>query len=209
MTERSLVLVRHGESQGNRDNVFTGWLDLPLTGNGFREAAAAGRLLRARGLVFGAVFTSALDRAAASCDALLGQCAAVPRRRTAASELNERDYGELAGLDKDAARARFGAETVQLWRRSYEFGPPGGESLRDTVCRVLPFYLHDILPAVMRSEGVLVVAHGNSLRALVMALDHLTPGEIEKVEIATGEIRIYRMRADTSVASREIVHASA
>jgi 2,3-bisphosphoglycerate-dependent phosphoglycerate mutase len=203
-----LVLVRHGESQGNQRNVFTGWLDLPLTAKGLGEARAAGVRLREQGFNFGTAFTSALSRAVASCDALLAQLDLGPVDRLATAALNERDYGELAGLDKDQARARFGADQVRLWRRSYAFAPPGGESLRDTAARVLPFYIHRILPAVMRDEGVLVVAHGNSLRALVMALDHLTPEGIEDAEIATGEMRIYSLNPDTTVATREIIHVA-
>lgn len=207
MIHRSFVLVRHGESEGDRRNVFTGWLDLPLTAKGLGEARVAGARLREQGFEFGTAYISALSRAVASCDALLAQFDLGPVERLATTALDERDYGELADLDKDEARERFGVDQVRLWRRSYAMAPPGGESLRDTVARVLPFYLHDILPAVMRDEGVLVVAHGNSLRVLVMTLEGLTSSEIETTEIATGEIRIYGLNPDTTVATREILHA--
>ena len=119
--------------------------------------------------------------------------------------LNERDYGDLSGLNKDDARAKWGEEQVHVWRRSYAVAPPGGESLRDTGARVWPYYIHDIQPHVLRGEGVLISAHGNSLRALIMALDGLTPDEIVKLELATGVPVVYRLNADSSVASKEIL----
>jgi 2,3-bisphosphoglycerate-dependent phosphoglycerate mutase len=122
----------------------------------------------------------------------------------ASPALNERDYGVLTGWNRDEARAHWGAEQVQLWRRSYEAGPPDGESLRDTAARVLPFYVRTILPAAMRDGSVLLVAHGNSIRALAMALEGLTPDEVSRLEIATGETLIYRLASDTSVAEREV-----
>lgn len=201
MSDRRLVLVRHGESEGNRQNIFTGWRDLDLTIRGVDEARAVGRLLASEGLRFGAAFASALLRARRTADIILddlGQPLAVEP----APALNERDYGELTGLNKDEARQRWGEEQVRIWRRSYDLSPPGGESLRDTTARVLPYYIHRVLPAVMSTGPVLLVAHGNSLRALVSALDGLKRSDIPALEIATGEVISYRLADDTSVLER-------
>lgn len=207
MPNRQLVLVRHGESQGNRDNLFTGWLDLPLTDRGRQEARAAGAALRRLGVVFDVAFTSALVRTIETSRLLLAQTNSGPVETRSATALNERNYGDLAGLDKEQARAKFGADQIQQWRRAYAIAPPGGESLRDTAARVLPLYVGAILPAVMRGGATLVVAHGNSLRALVMTLDQLTPDQIERVEISTGEILRYSLNDDTTIASKEVLHA--
>jgi 2,3-bisphosphoglycerate-dependent phosphoglycerate mutase len=202
MTERVLVLVRHGESEWNRKNLFTGWKDVDLTENGVAEARAAGRKLKALGLSFDAGFTSALIRAQRSLDLILEEMghARIPIFRDTA--LNERDYGDLSGLNKDDARARWGAEKVHSWRRSYDVAPPGGESLKDTAARVLPYYIQEILPAVLRGERVLIAAHGNSLRALVMVLERLSTSDILKREIGTGVPLIYRLNADSTVADK-------
>lgn len=202
---RMLVLARHGQSDGNRRNVFTGWSNLPLTAQGIEEARAAGRRLATLGIHFDAAFTSALTRAARSCEFILEEMGrtSVPVIRDQA--LNERDYGALTGLNKDDARKRWGNEQVQIWRRSYAVAPPSGESLRDTVARVLPFFIREVLPAVMSCEAVLLVAHGNSLRALLMALDGFTPQTIPSVELATGEMRFYWLREDTKVESKEVL----
>jgi 2,3-bisphosphoglycerate-dependent phosphoglycerate mutase len=202
MTERLLVLVRHGESDWNKKNLFTGWRDVDLTENGIAEAREAGRKLKARGLTFDVTFTSALKRAQRTLDLMqeeLGQTT-IPVLKDQA--LNERDYGDLAGLNKDDARKKWGEEQVHIWRRSYDVAPPGGESLRDTAARVLPYYLQEILPRVLRGERVLVSAHGNSLRALVMVLDRHTTESILKLNIATGAPMIYRLNADSTVASK-------
>jgi 2,3-bisphosphoglycerate-dependent phosphoglycerate mutase len=200
MTERLLVLVRHGESDWNLKNLFTGWKDIDLTENGIAEARAAGRKLKSQGIGFDVGFTSVLIRAQRSLDLILAEMGQgnIPVVRDQA--LNERDYGDLSGLNKDDARAKWGAEQVHIWRRSYDVAPPGGESLRDTAARVLPYYLQEILPRVLRGERVLVSAHGNSLRALVMVLDRLSPGEIVKRELGTGVPMIYRLNADSTVA---------
>jgi 2,3-bisphosphoglycerate-dependent phosphoglycerate mutase len=202
MSERLLVLVRHGESEWNLKNLFTGWKDVDLTANGIAEARAAGRKLKAQGVHFDVAFTSALIRAQRSLDLILEEMGQrnIPTFKDQA--LNERDYGDLSGLNKDDARAKWGAEQVHLWRRSYDVAPPGGESLKDTAARVLPYYIQEILPRVMRGERVLISAHGNSLRALVMVLDRLSPAEIVKREIGTGVPLIYRLNADSTVASR-------
>jgi 2,3-bisphosphoglycerate-dependent phosphoglycerate mutase len=202
MIDRVLVLVRHGESEWNLKNLFTGWKDVDLTENGIAEARAAGRKLKAQGFSFDVGFTSALIRAQRSLDLILEEMGQtkIPVFRDKA--LNERDYGDLSGLNKDAARAKWGAEQVHIWRRSYDVAPPGGESLKDTAARVLPYYIQEILPAVLRGKRVLIAAHGNSLRALVMVLERLSTSDILKREIGTGIPLIYRLNADSTVAEK-------
>jgi 2,3-bisphosphoglycerate-dependent phosphoglycerate mutase len=203
--DRLLVLVRHGQSEWNLKNLFTGWKDPGLTELGADEARTAGRRLKERGVGFDIAFTSALIRSQETLRLTLEEIGQ-PNLETLRDEaLNERDYGDLSGLNKDDARARWGAEQVHLWRRSYDVPPPGGESLKDTVARALPYYVQNILPRVMRGERVLVAAHGNSLRALVMVLDRLTPETIPKMEIATGIPLVYRLNADTTVISKEVL----
>ncbi|MBX3532570.1 MAG: 2,3-bisphosphoglycerate-dependent phosphoglycerate mutase, partial [Rhizobiaceae bacterium] len=172
---------------------------------GHSEAKDAGRRLKAKGLVFDIAYTSALKRAQVTCQHILdgvGQSKLETVRNLA---LNERDYGDLSGLNKDDARAKWGEEQVHIWRRSYDVPPPGGESLRDTGARVWPYYIHVIQPQVLRGNTVLVTAHGNSLRALIMALEGLTGDEIVKVEIGTGVPYVYRLKADSTVASKEVL----
>jgi 2,3-bisphosphoglycerate-dependent phosphoglycerate mutase len=207
MSERLLVLVRHGQSEWNLKNLFTGWRDVDLSPQGVEEAKAAGRLLKANKLSFDVCFTSALKRAQRTLDLMLGELGQTGLPITRDLALNERDYGDLAGLNKDDARAKWGEEQVHVWRRSYDVAPPAGESLRDTGARVWPYYLHTIQPHVLRGERVLIVAHGNSLRALIMALDGMTPDEIVKFELATGEIVVYRLNADSSVAQKNMLKA--
>jgi 2,3-bisphosphoglycerate-dependent phosphoglycerate mutase len=202
MNERLLVLVRHGQSEWNLKNLFTGWKDPALTELGISEAREAGRKLKAQGLTFDVAFTSVLQRAQTTLDlalAELGQ-SGLPTIRNQA--LNERDYGDLSGLNKDDARAKWGEEQVLVWRRSYDVPPPGGESLKDTLARTLPYYVQEILPRVLRGERTLVAAHGNSLRALIMVLEKLSPEGILKRELATGVPVIYRLNADATVASK-------
>ena len=202
MADRVLVLVRHGESEWNLKNLFTGWKDVDLTEKGIAEARAAGRKLKAQGLSFDVAFTSALIRAQRSLDLILEEMGQtrIPVSRNKA--LNERDYGNLSGLNKDDARARWGAEQVHIWRRSYDVAPPGGESLKDTAARVLPYYIQEILPAVLQGKRVLISAHGNSLRALVMVLERLSTSDILKREIGTGVPLVYRLNADSTVAEK-------
>ena len=207
MTDRLLVLVRHGQSEWNLKNLFTGWRDVDLTDKGVAEARAAGRQLKAMGLRFDVAYTSALMRAQRTMDLMLEELGQRSLHVVRDQALNERDYGDLSGLNKDDARKRWGEEQVHIWRRSYDVAPPGGESLKDTAARVLPYYIQDILPRVLRGERVLVSAHGNSLRALVMVLDHLSPQEIVKHEIATGVPLIYRLNADSTVAERKVMAA--
>src|SRR5665213_3479071 len=205
MSERLLVLVRHGQSEWNLKNLFTGWRDPDLSPQGVEEAKAAGRLIKSKGLAFDLCYTSALGRAQRTLDLMLVELGQTGLPITRDQALNERDYGDLSGLNKDEARVKWGEAQVHTWRRSYNIAPPGGESLRDTGARVWPYYLHTIQPHVLRGERVLIAAHGNSLRALAMALDGMTPDEVVKLELATGEIVIYRLNADSSVASKEII----
>jgi 2,3-bisphosphoglycerate-dependent phosphoglycerate mutase len=202
MIDRVLVLVRHGQSEWNLKNLFTGWRDVDLTEQGVNEAREAGRKLKAQGLRFDIAFTSALKRAQRTLDIMLDEMgqANIPVIRNQA--LNERDYGDLSGLNKDDARAKWGEEQVHIWRRSYDIAPPGGESLRDTAARVLPYYIQEILPRVLRGERVLVAAHGNSLRALVMVLDHHTTESITRLNLETGVPMVYRLNADSTVADK-------
>jgi len=201
MTDRLLVLVRHGQSDWNLKNLFTGWHDVDLTEQGVKEAREAGRKLKAQGLKFDIAFTSALKRAQRTLDLMLAELGQTNIPVIKNQALNERDYGDLVGLNKDDARKKWGEEQVLKWRRSYDIAPPGGESLKDTLARALPYYVTEILPHVMRSERVLVSAHGNSLRALVMVLDKHTPESIIKLNLDTGVPMIYRLKADSTVAS--------
>lgn len=201
----TLILVRHGQSEWNLKNLFTGWRDPGLTEKGHEEAKAAGRKLRAKGMKFDIAFTSVLSRAQVTLDHILDETDQAGLETIRDQALNERDYGDLSGLNKDDARAKWGEEQVHIWRRSYDTPPPGGESLRDTGARVWPYYMAEILPRVLRGETVLVAAHGNSLRSLVMALDRLSGDEIVKVEIGTGVPIVYRLNADSTVASKEIL----
>jgi len=202
MTDRLLVLVRHGQSDWNLKNLFTGWHDVDLTEQGVKEAREAGRKLKAQGLKFDIAFTSALKRAQRTLDLMLAELGQTNIPVIKNQALNERDYGDLVGLNKDDARKKWGEEQVLKWRRSYDIAPPGGESLKDTLARALPYYVTEILPHVMRSERVLVSAHGNSLRALVMVLDKHTPESIIKLNLDTGVPMIYRLKADSTVASK-------
>ena len=200
--DRLLVLVRHGQSEWNLKNLFTGWKDVGLTEVGIAEARAAGRRLKAQGIGFDVGFTSALRRAQDSMTFMLEEMGLADIAIIKDAALNERDYGDLSGLNKDDASKRWGAAQVHAWRRSYDVAPPGGESLRDTAARVLPYYIREILPRVLRGDRVAVTAHGNSLRALVMVLDGLGPKEIVARELATGVPLIYRLNADATVADR-------
>jgi len=202
MSDRLLVLVRHGQSDWNLKNLFTGWKDPDLSEQGIAEAKDAGRKLKAQGLQFDIAFTSVLTRAQHTLDLILAEIGqtGLPTKKNLA--LNERDYGDLSGLNKDDARKRWGEEQVHIWRRSYDVPPPGGESLKDTLARALPYYVQEILPCVLRGERVLVAAHGNSLRALIMVLEKLDPENILKRELGTGVPIIYHLNEDATVASK-------
>lgn len=203
----TLVLLRHGQSDWNLKNLFTGWKDPDLTEKGVEEAKGAGQRLKAAGYHFDIAFTSELSRAQRTLTLALeelGQSGLQTMRHIA---LNERDYGDLSGLNKDDAREKWGEEQVHIWRRSYDTPPPGGESLKDTGARVWPYYIHTIQPCVLRGETVLVAAHGNSLRALVMALEGMSGEAIVGEEIATGVPIVYRLNADSTVAEKTVLSA--
>jgi 2,3-bisphosphoglycerate-dependent phosphoglycerate mutase len=195
-----LILLRHGQSQWNLENRFTGWVDVPLSPKGEAEARRAGEKLRGRRI--DTLYTSVLERAIETARLALEAAGAgdLPTVRDAA--LNERMYGDLQGLDKAEAAKRFGTEQVKIWRRSYDVRPPGGESLADTAARVLPYWTAHLLPALRAGKNLLVAAHGNSLRALVMHLDGLTREQVIALEIPTGQPLLYEIAADGSVTAK-------
>jgi 2,3-bisphosphoglycerate-dependent phosphoglycerate mutase len=203
MTERLLALVRHGESEWNSTGRFTGRTDVDLTATGVEQARAAGRRLKAQGLRFDTGFTTMLKRAQRTLAFMLEELGQTGVPVTRDARLDERDYGELTGLTHAAATERWGAEQVHRWRRSYAVAPPGGESLKDTAARVLPCYVQEILPRVLRGEKVLVAAHGNSLRALVMVLERLDEKSILDRDLTTAVPLIFRLNADSTVAERQ------
>ena len=200
-----LVLVRHGQSEWNLKNLFTGWKDPDLTEKGVEEAKSAGQKLKAKGIVFDIAYTSVLLRAQHTLDLMLDELGQQGLKTLKDQALNERDYGDLSGLNKDDARVKWGEEQVHIWRRSYYTPPPGGESLKDTLARTLPYFVTDILPDVMGGKNVLVAAHGNSLRSICKVLDRLDNTEILAYEIGTGVPMIYTLNADTTVASKEVL----
>ena len=202
--DRLLVLIRHGQSDWNLKNLFTGWKNPDLTPQGIEEAKRAGRALKELGLGFDIAFTSALVRAQNTTRLVLGELGQTPTT-IENQALNERDYGDLSGLNKAEAAKKWGDEQVHIWRRSYDIAPPGGESLRDTLARVLPYYNQQILPRVLRGERTLVCAHGNSLRALIMVLDQATPETIPTLELDTGVPVVYRLKADSTVESKQVL----
>ncbi len=201
----TLVLVRHGQSDWNLKNLFTGWKDPDLTPLGIEEAKTGGKALADYGLKYDIAFTSALTRAQHTLKIILDEIGQPGLETIKDQALNERDYGDLAGLNKDDARAKWGEEQVHIWRRSYDVPPPGGESLRDTGARVWPYYLTEILPRVLAGQNVLVAAHGNSLRSLVMVLDRLSKAQILELNLATGVPMVYKLKADSTVASKEVL----
>ena len=182
-----LVLVRHGQSEWNAKNLFTGWKDPKLTDLGIQEAIKAGDLLETRNLKFDLMFTSDLFRAQETGRLILEQMNQTDIQVIEDQSLNERNYGDLAGLNKDEAREKWGEEQVHIWRRSFDVPPPGGESLKNTAERVLPYFEIKIIPKVKEGLNILVAAHGNSLRALVMHLENISSEDIVKLEIATGD----------------------
>lgn len=198
-----LVLLRHGESQWNLENRFTGWVDVPLTEKGTAEAHAAGQKLRQ--FTFDRVYTSLLQRANETLRIVLeeiGRTDLVPIRDQA---LNERHYGDLQGLNKADTAARYGAEQVHLWRRSYDIAPPGGESLQDTAARTLPYFETHIRPDLQAGLNVLVAAHGNSLRAIVMHLEKLSREQVLELNLATGVPLVYEVGPDLSLISKRVL----
>lgn len=203
----TLVLVRHGQSEWNLKNLFTGWKNPDLTEKGVAEAHAAGQRLRDMGLKFDIAYTSELGRAQRTLKIILGELGQEDLATTRDEALNERDYGDLAGLNKDDARAKWGDEQVHIWRRSYDVPPPGGESLKDTLARTLPYFVTDILPDVLAGKNVIVAAHGNSLRSICMVLNRLDREGILGFEIATGIPMIYELNADSTVKSHKVLEA--
>ena len=198
----TLILVRHGESEWNLKNLFTGWRNPDLTEKGIGEARATGKALKAKGIVPDLYYTSALRRAQHTLDLMLEEMEILNVTITRNVALNERDYGDLSGLNKDDARAKWGEEQVLIWRRSYDVPPPGGESLKDTAARTLPYYEAEILPLLKAGKTVLIAAHGNSLRAMVMAIEALTPEQILKREIGTGQPTVYKIGAEGQLEAR-------
>ena len=191
MTKSNLVLIRHGQSEWNKKNLFTGWKDPELTEQGIEEAIQAGNQLQQSNIKFDVMFTSDLFRAQETGRLILEQMNQTDIATIKDQSLNERNYGELAGLNKDDARKKWGEEQVHIWRRSFDVPPPGGESLKNTAERVLPYFESKILPEVIKGKNILIAAHGNSLRALVMKLEDISPDEIVKLEIATGDPLMY------------------
>ena len=201
----TLVLVRHGQSEWNLKNLFTGWKNPDLTEQGVTEAETGAEAIRDYGIRFDIAFTSVLVRAERTRQIILDINGQGDLETIHDQALNERDYGDLAGLNKDDARVKWGEEQVHVWRRSYGMPPPGGESLKDTGARVWPYYMIEILPRVLAGQNVLVAAHGNSLRSLVMVLDRLTRDEVTSLNLATGVPMVYKLKADSTVASKEVL----
>ncbi|WP_026781892.1 2,3-bisphosphoglycerate-dependent phosphoglycerate mutase [Pleomorphomonas koreensis] len=204
---RILVLVRHGQSEWNLLNLFTGWKDPDLTELGVKEATAAGTRLKALGYKYDIAYTSVLTRAQHTLRLILEQIGQPDLQTIRDQALNERDYGELTGLNKDDARKKWGEEQVHIWRRSFDVPPPGGESLKNTAERTLPYFNAEILPRVLKGENVLVAAHGNSLRSIIMDLEKLSGEEIVARELATGEPIVYELNEDGSIKSKRVLSA--
>jgi len=202
MSDGTLVLVRHGQSEWNAKNLFTGWKDVPLTEKGRAEAHAAGRALKAEGIQFDIAFSSVLERANETLDIILDEIGQGDLPYSKDARLNERDYGDLVGKNKDEARQEFGVEQVHIWRRSYDIPPPGGESLKMTAERTIPYFEETILPEIKAGKTVMVCAHGNSNRSIVRDLDGLDNEAITRLELATGVPVIYTMTADGTVTSK-------
>ena len=200
-----LVLVRHGQSEWNEKNLFTGWRDPGLTEQGKAEAKEAGEALKKAGYEFDVSYTSNLSRAQETNRLMLAELGQSDIEIVKNEALNERDYGDLSGLNKDDAREKWGEEQVHIWRRSYDVPPPGGESLKMTAERVLPYFDKEILPRVLKGERVLVAAHGNSLRALVMQLDKLNQEQVIALNIATGAPIVYELDDKGNVLSKKIL----
>jgi 2,3-bisphosphoglycerate-dependent phosphoglycerate mutase len=209
MMPNILLLVRHGQSEWNRLNLFTGWRDPDLTERGLIEARWAGRLIKTQSVTFDCAFTSRLKRAQNTLDIILAELGQSAIPITCDVALNERSYGDLSGLNKDEARKKWGDEQIKLWRRSYDVPPPGGESLKDTAARVLPYYDMHIWPLLQAGQNVIVSAHGNSLRALIMKLEQLSGEEILQRELATAAPIVYRLnRNGICVERRNLLHGS-
>ena len=200
----TLVLVRHGQSQWNKENLFTGWKDPDLTEKGIEEAINAGKKIKQTNINFDLHFTSKLKRAKRTGNLIMQELGEdIPTSENKA--LNERDYGDLSGLNKDDASKKWGDEQVHIWRRSYDTPPPGGESLKNTAERVLPYFENIIYPELRNQKNILISAHGNSLRALIMYLEKISEDKIVKLEIATGQPIVYKLDEDLQVISKDIL----
>ena len=200
----TLVLVRHGQSQWNKENLFTGWKDPDLTEKGIEEAFNPGKKIKQTNINFDLHYTSKLKRAQRTGNLIMQELGEdIPTSENKA--LNERDYGDLSGLNKDDARKKWGDEQVHIWRRSYDTPPPGGESLKNTAERVLPYFENIIYPELRNQKNILISAHGNSLRALIMYLEKISEDKIVKLEIATGQPIVYKLDEDLQVISKEIL----
>ena len=197
-----LVLVRHGQSQWNLENRFTGWVDVPITPLGEQEAHRAGKELK--GIKFDIAFTSELIRANQTLEIILGEIGQKDLTVKKDKALNERHYGDLQGLDKAETAKKYGDAQVHIWRRSFDVKPPNGESLKDTADRTLPYFRKFILPAAVAGQNVLVSAHGNSLRAIIMDIESLSPEQIMKVEIATCRPIYYDIGAKGEVLKKSV-----
>ncbi|MFA5403799.1 MAG: 2,3-diphosphoglycerate-dependent phosphoglycerate mutase [Ignavibacteria bacterium] len=192
-----LIVLRHGQSQWNLENRFTGWVDIDLSEQGIKEAQDAGEKLK--GFKFDKAYTSDLVRAQRTLDIILGIIDQKDLPVEKDKALNERMYGDLQGLNKDELRAKFGAEQVQIWRRSFDVAPPNGESLKDTAARVIPYWESKIVPDLKAGKNILISAHGNSLRALVMYLEKISEQDIVKTEIPTGHPKYYSLDKDLNI----------
>ncbi len=203
MKERNLLLVRHGQSEWNEKNLFTGWEDPGLTKKGEDEAQNAGLLIKELGINFDHLFTSALIRAQLTGSIILNEIGQNEIPITKNQALNERFYGDLQGLNKDECREKWGEEKVQMWRRSYEMGPPGGETLKETGERVIPYFKEEINPLILKGKNILIAAHGNSLRSLIKFLDNVSDEDIVKLEIPTGAPIHYIFNEDGNVIKKQ------
>ena len=203
MKERNLLLVRHGQSEWNEKNLFTGWEDPGLTKKGEDEAKNAGLLIKELGINFDHLFTSALIRAQLTGSIILNEIGQNEMPTTKNQALNERFYGDLQGLNKDECREKWGEEKVQMWRRSYEMGPPGGETLKETGERVIPYFKEEINPLILKGKNILIAAHGNSLRSLIKFLDNVSDEDIVKLEIPTGAPIHYIFNEDGNVIKKQ------
>lgn len=191
-----LILIRHGQSQWNLENRFTGWIDVPLTEHGVQEAVEAGKKLKEAGITLDVAYTSVLKRAIDTLTICLEAAGLQNIPTTQDKALNERMYGDLQGLNKDETAQKFGADQVKIWRRSYDVRPPGGESLKDTAERTLPYFYDVIVPDLKAGKDVIISAHGNSLRAIVMQLDKMTEAEVLELNIPHCIPIIYEFNAD-------------
>ena len=203
MIKRNLILVRHGQSEWNEKNLFTGWENPGLTDKGMHEAKIAGSLIKNLGIKFDYMFTSALIRAQLTGSIILENLDQAGINIIKNKALNERFYGDLQGLNKDECRKKWGDEKVQIWRRSYDKGPPGGETLKETGERVLPYYLEEILPLIFKNKNIIIAAHGNSLRSLIKHLDNISDEDIVKLEIPTGAPMHYVFNQSGKVISKQ------